>query len=120
MSLEEREHLLNKKARALLDASTANLNSLIRYRLEEIRREVLGASSESRWRVLFYNRWKAFGALATAATGVAAVFLFLYSAPQEFTVKNPEDFEILTSQEPLDLYGNLDFYRWLAGKENGK
>lgn len=120
MNLEEREDALNEKARALLDASTANLNGLTRHRLQEIRREALSASSESRWRVLFYNRWKAFGALATAATGVAAVFLFMYSSPQEFPVKNPEDVEILISQEPLDLYGNLDFYRWLAGKENGR
>ncbi len=120
MSLEEREESFHKKARALLDASTADLNGPIQCRLEEIRREALSASSEGRWRFFFYNRWKAFGALATAATGVAAVFLFLYSPPQEFPVKNPEDFEILTSQEPLDLYGNLDFYRWLAGKENGR
>jgi len=48
-----------------------------------------------------------------------ALFFWLSTSPGNLPAKHAEDFEIVTSQERIDFYQNLDFYRWLATKENG-
>ncbi len=116
MKEEEREKRLLEKARSLLE-DPAQIEKPTLDRLQEIRREALDAAGEGGWKTLFFPRWKAWGALATAAAaGLAAIVWMDLSSP-EIRLKHVEDLEILTSQEPLDVYGELDFYRWLAGKE---
>jgi hypothetical protein len=31
---------------------------------------------------------------------------------------NPEDFEILSSQDQMEMYEDLDFYAWLAASDS--
>jgi hypothetical protein len=50
---------------------------------------------------------------------VVAIFFWLRASPGDFPGKHIEDFEIIASMENIDLYENLEFYRWLATKENG-
>jgi hypothetical protein len=60
------------------------------------------------------------GSFAAATMAAVAVFFWLSPSPEPLpTTGQVEDLEIITSQERLDFYQNLDFYRWLETNENG-
>jgi len=48
---------------------------------------------------------------------VIAVSLWLSSGNNSLPVGQPEDLEILTTNEQLELYKDLEFYRWLESKD---
>jgi hypothetical protein len=106
-----------EKAHDLLDRGTENLGSWTERRLEEIRSQALMAAGEKRARFFSRRSWVLAGSFAMA-TLAAAVFLFWPSPslPPPPTGQI-EDLEIITSQERIDFYQNLDFYRWLGSKD---
>jgi len=64
--------------------------------------------------------WLTLSGLATAVVLVVAVSLWT-RAPKPYEIAmNPDDLEVLTAPEHFELYRDLDFYRWLAGGENGR
>lgn len=113
------ENYFLEKIKGLLDESTENLDSRTQQRLEEMRINALSAVEEKQLKFRIPFRWIMAGSFATAAVAVVAVFFWLSNSPGEFPVKHAEDFEIIASGDKVDLYQNLDFYRWLAGKGNG-
>lgn len=58
-------------------------------------------------------RWVTAGGLASAVVCVAALSFWFTMDTREAPVAQMEDMEILTTKEQLDLYKDLDFYRWL-------
>jgi hypothetical protein len=48
----------------------------------------------------------------------AALFFFLSPSTEILPTGDLDELEIITSRERLDIYQNLDFYRWLGSKEN--
>jgi hypothetical protein len=102
----------------LLDDGVDNLNGRTKQRLEEARIGALNAAGESRWGLFIRRRWIMLGSVATAATASAALFIWLHASPGVLPARQIEDFEIITSQERVDFYPNLDFYRWLAASGN--
>ena len=119
MNEKGQEKFFLEKVKALLEESTDKMDEATRKRLEEIRLKALAAAEKKRWRFLTFPRWITVGALATAATAILFIFLWFHSPTPDLLGKHMEDFEILTAKEPLDLYGDLDFYRWLDGEEKG-
>ncbi|HSR10641.1 MAG TPA: hypothetical protein VLS90_04290 [Thermodesulfobacteriota bacterium] len=119
MNHPQEERPLLEKARILLDARAASLDGPVAERLEEIRLEALNASGGKGWINPIAFRWKAVGALASAAAATAILFFWMHSPAPDFPVLHGEDLEILASQEPIEVYKELDFYRWLAAKESG-
>jgi len=115
----ESEKRLLQEARELLNAGVENLDPPTERRLREIRIRALQAAQEQRPGFLSPRRWVMAGSFAAAA--LAAVF-FLWTSPSPDPLPKTgqvEDLEILTSQERIDFYQNLDFYRWLEKKGAG-
>jgi hypothetical protein len=106
------------KIKGLLDESTENLDPRVCLRLQQARLQALEARRTSRFSFFAIPRWITIGGLATVATAILA-FFFLFNVPKpDFPAKQAEDFEILTSKEHIDFYNDLEFFRWLATKEN--
>lgn len=88
-----------------LDANT--LARLKAGRLRALEQAETRKSMFSRW-----PHWLTAGGLATTALLVVMVTGWLASR-QNRPAQQLEDLEIMAAQEQLDLYADLDFYRWL-------
>ena len=119
MDEPEREKQFVEKVRGFLNESVESLNPDIRLRLQESRIQALKAAEKRRPWFLPFPRWITVGGLATVATAILTFFFWFNAPPLEVPTKQVEDFEILTSREQIDFYKDLEFFRWLAAKENG-
>ena len=119
MNGDEQEKRLLEKAKSLLSEAAENLDSQTKRRLERIRLDALSSAEAKEARFFPRPGWVTAGAFAAAGMAAVAVFFWLRTSTGDFPDKHIEDFEMITSTEDMDLYENLDFYRWLATKENG-
>ena len=119
MNVNDREKQLLEKARGLLLDAAENLDSQTRQRLERIRLDAISKAEGKEARFFPQWRWVTVGAISATAMVVLAIFFWLRTSPGDFPGKHIEDFEIITSNEQIDLYENLEFYRWLVTEENG-
>lgn len=119
MNGDGQEKRLLEKAKGLLSEAAENLDSQTKRRLERIRLDVLSAAGRKEARLFPPSRWAMAGAFAAAGLAAVAVFFWLRTSTGDFPNRHIEDFEIIASGENIDFYENLDFYRWLATKENG-
>jgi len=108
------EEFFLERTKDLLNRSTQNLDSATRQRLAHIRVKALSAFEEKPAGFFLPLRWLTFGSLATAAIAAVGLFFFLKSSPGDFPARQIEDFEIITSQERIDFYQDLEFYRWMV------
>jgi len=114
----QKEAQFLEKVKGLLDENAESMDPHLRHRLQQARLQALEARQKRRLRFFAVPRWITIGGLATAATIVLA-FLFLFNVPKvDFPAKQLEDFEIITSKDHIDFYKDLEFFRWLATKEN--
>jgi len=120
MNANDREKHFLEKVKDLLNEGVENLDRQTGQRLENIRIKALEASKEKRSGFFTPLRWIMVGGFATATMAAAALFFWLSTSPGDLPARHVEDFEIITSEERIDFYQNLDFYRWLATKENGE
>lgn len=119
MNTNDREKHFLEKAKDLLKESVENLDSETRQRVAQIRISALRAADEKRSGFFTPLRWIMVGGFATATMAAIALFFWLSASPGDLPARPIEDFEIITSQERIDFYQNLEFYRWLATIENG-
>ena len=120
MNAKDPEKLLLEKAKDLLNLGVESLGPQTERRLEDIRVRALSAAEEKRPGFFSPRRWVMVGSFAAATMAAVAIFFWLSSSPEPLpTTGQVEDLEIITSQERLDFYQNLDFYRWLETNENG-
>ncbi len=100
-----------------LDASCERIdaNTLARMKTGRVRALELAESHNS----LFFRRprWLTAGGLATAALLVVMVTGWFVASRQNRPAQQLDDLEIMAAQEQLDLYADLDFYRWLPADE---
>ena len=115
---DEKEFL--KEARDLLESSSENLPSRTKQRLAAVRTQALQSGGEKPSPFFIPFRWVLAGGSSIVAVAALALFFWLSGSPGEIPVKNIEDFEILASRERIEIYENVDFYRWLATEENGE
>jgi hypothetical protein len=125
MNAKDPEKLFLEKVQDLLDQGTENLESQTERRLEDIRGQALTAAGEKRSRFLLPRRWVLAGSFAMVTLAAVGLFLWLSPSTETLPAGEIEDLEIITSQEQIDFYQNLDFYGWLGSKEilkmpNGK
>ena len=106
------EEQLNAQAKALFDDSVERLDAATLSRLNQGRRKALQeihtAKPAGQW-----ARWVPAGGLAAAA--VVAVVVW-QGAPVEHSAPEPgsvTDFEILLSEDSLDMLEDLEFYSWM-------
>ncbi len=114
-----------EKVQGLLDQGAENLEIQTERRLEAIRAGALIAVDEKRPSFFLPRRWVLAGSFAMATLAAAALLFFMGPSTETLPTGDLEDLEIITSRERLDIYQNLDFYRWLGSQDirlrpNGK
>jgi len=118
MNAKDPEKLFLEKVQRLLDQGAQNLGSQTEQRLEEVRLGALSGAHEKRSRFFLPPRWVLAGSFAMATLVAAALFFFLSPSTEILPTGDLDELEIITSRERIDIYQNLDFYRWLGSKEN--
>jgi hypothetical protein len=103
------------RLKSVLDRSAGALDAPTRVRLQAARRRALEQAPVAR---AFTPRWlvPAGAAAVLAVVAVLGLWWLPASAPPPIAA-NLEDAELLFAADSLELYQNLDFYRWLAAKE---
>ncbi len=110
----DREERFLEKTKGLLNGAAENLDSRTRQRLEHIRIRALRSAGEKRSGFSTPLRWVMVGGFAAVTMAAVALFFWLNAPPGDFPARHIEDFEIITSREPIDFYQELEFYRWMA------
>jgi hypothetical protein len=118
MKTPEEEKLFLENVNGLLNDGIENLDRRIQQRLEHARIEALKPAPQKRAEFFIPLRWAMVGGFATIIATAAALLFWLPTAPVVLPAKHIEDLEIITSAEHIDFYQNLDFYLWLATKED--
>jgi len=118
MNAKDPEKLFLEKVQGLLNHGAENLGSKTERRLEDIRGGALMAAEEKRSRFLPSRRWVLVGSFAMVTLAAAGLFFWLSPSTETLPAGEIEDLEIIASQERVDFYQNLDFYRWLGSEEN--
>jgi len=104
---KERQFLEN--ARQLLDESVHDLDGATRSKLAQARNAALESRHRSRRRLLTWGT-PAAGLAAAALVGV----LVLRTPSVPIEESSVADLDILTSEESLEFYEDIEFYEWLS------
>jgi hypothetical protein len=96
-----------------LDADIEALDPALEIRLARARRDAVERGLAGRWRLPVFGRFALAGAGALMVA-LIALSLWTRNKPHRLMVHNPDEFEIITAQEQMELYEDLEFYRWLA------
>ena len=114
------ENLTLEKARAAFLESVATLDAGTLARLRAARERAL---EEVRTQTAFWRRpaWSlplSAAAIVLAAVVAGVVWWNLDSQPGvPFATNNGEDMAIVLSNDNLDMYADMDFYRWLQAQQ---
>jgi hypothetical protein len=117
MKENEWEKSLRDKVKRILDEDAESLDPSTVRALRGVRSEALDLSRRKAGFQII-PRWITAGGIATATVLVAAVSVFYISSQKPSSLKNANDFELLSVKEQPELYKDLDFYRWLADQKD--
>lgn len=96
-----------------LDRRTSSLDEETVRKLRDARYRSAESFRERGW------LWRAFHSVTAAGVATAAIAAitvsFWFTSPR-FNADSgqPDDIDIITAQETLDIYEDLEFFRWLA------
>lgn len=94
-------------AKAALDLHAQELDELTIARLRAARHKALAARPRHR-------TWLAAGGLAAATLSAALAAFLLFAPAAAPPITGLEQLELLSESDSLELYRDLEFYRWLA------
>lgn len=118
VSDREEKTTLERRAKALFDASVDGLDARTRSRLTQARHAALAALAQQR--EPFMRRWWLPAAgLATAALAAVIVVFNLNPAANEHqfaAASLAEDMDILSGAENIELLEDMEFYAWLESE----
>lgn len=114
MKEDEREETFVRTIVRELDDEVDRLPAAVVGRLRDGRVRAIGVPQGRVGRYRIVPRWITAGGFATAAVLVAAVSIWYGGDRSSTQVRNLDELEIASAQEQLELYEDLDFYRWLA------
>jgi hypothetical protein len=117
MNRKMTEKELEKRVCDHLDAGIENLDQGRVAALRRARQAALAqGGTATRWQL---PCWLTPARLSLAAVTLLAVGLFT-AVPQRTPSISPEDLEVLSAPEQVELVQDLDFYRWLAIADAGR
>lgn len=116
MMSEEHDKNFVEGMRNLLNATEAEVEPQVRMRLRSARLKALDAAAEPVPWFLRLPRLVTVGSLAAAA--VISISLWILAERGTLPTGQVEDLELLTNKEQMELYKDLDFYRWLESSEH--
>ncbi len=102
--------------RGALDRSVTELDNRTAERLRRIRLAAVEQAGTDKPRWFAVHRWITAGGIAAFAALVLAVSVWVTVPRQIQPPGQVDDIEILTANDHLDIYENMEFYRWLAAK----
>ncbi len=114
MKEDEREETFVRSIVRELDDEIDRLPAAVVGRLRDGRVRAIGVPQGRGGRYLIVPRWITAGGFATAAVLLAAVSIWYGGDRSSTQVRNLDELEFASAQEQLELYEDLDFYRWLA------
>jgi hypothetical protein len=103
--------------RKALDAGIEHLPPSTVQSLQDARHQALAGKVKTHRPWLAVPRWVTAGSLATVSVMLLTVSLWV-SGPQSPAPEADAELERIAAQEQIDLYEDLEFFRWLA--ENKK
>ena len=107
-----------KKVKQNLEVRAENLDEKVLSRLYQMRHQILQDEKEKK-RILFPEfRWIQAGALSSVGVAITILVIWLHGHQATVSFRNPEDFEIFSSQDQMEMYEDLDFYTWLAASDS--
>jgi len=115
-SNENSEQELVEVARETLDRGVTELDSKTTDRLRRIRVAAVEQAGAASPRWFAVHRWATAGGIAAFAVLVVAVSLWVSQPRRIQPPGQVDDIEILAAREHLDIYEDMEFYRWLADK----
>jgi len=118
MNAKDPEETFLERVQDILDQGTENLGTRTERRLKDIRGQALLEAGEKRSWLLHPRRWVLVGSFAMVTLVAAGLFFLLSPSTETLPAGEIEDLEIITSQERIDVYQELDFYRWLGSKDD--
>lgn len=101
------------ETKRVLDASVETLPAYVVKQLQEARKQALAGTVKTHRPWMALPRWVTAGGLATAAVALLTVSLWV-SAPRQQPPVVDEELDRITTQEQMELYEDLEFFRWLA------
>lgn len=96
-----------------LDASLAQVSPQTLRRLQTARQQALNGKVHTHRPWLAFPRWVTAGGLATAAVAVLTVSLWV-GVPRPQPPAVDEELDRIATKEQMELYEDLEFFRWLA------
>lgn len=108
MSTNDKEREFVEQVRRVLDQSAADVDGATRTRLASLR----AAAQAPRHRAM--SLWWPAAGLATAAGVGALAWTLWFNVPSTQGPPGLEHLDLLTAGDSLELYADLEFYRWLA------
>jgi len=118
MKPDGREHEVVDLVRDHLERSTEALDASTSARLREARLKALAAAEGRGW-IFRVPRWLTAGGVATVTAAAIAGVIWFADVRTAADVATLDDMEIVAAKEQMQLYEDLEFYRWLAARENG-
>lgn len=116
MIKEDHEKAFVDGMRRMLEECETATDARIRMRLKRARLMAIEAADEQIPWYLRFPRLMTAGTLATAA--IIGVSLWIMAERGGLPNGQVEDLEIITSHEQIDMYKDLDFYRWLENSDH--
>ena len=109
-----------QRVRTTLELSVDRIPQDILTGLRNGRIKAIALAERREQRFLCLPRWVTAGGLATLAILVVAVSLWISPVHTPSPVKGDDDLDIVASGEQIELYEDLDFFLWLAERENAR
>ena len=114
MREEERDETFIHSIVSELVEEVGRLPPVVTRQLRDGRMRAVGMPQGGWFRYRVIPRWVTAGGLATVAVLVVALSFWYGGRHRSQQVKSPDELEIVSAQEQLEMYEDLDFYRWLA------
>lgn len=119
---EEQQRQFTQTAKQLLDEAAAHLDSDTLSQLQRARNRALAARSKPL--PLFRRPWPLTGMIASVMTAAALVVVVIVGPLRQEAIETNlvADLGLLTAEECLEFFEDIDFYEWLStveGEENG-
>ena len=109
MTLDENDQALVDAAKAAFERHGEELDPRTAMRLQAARRRAVAAQPTLGW-----TPWLVAGGFATASVALLAGVMWFSQPVVHPPVSDPEAFELVTADESLEFYDELEFYHWLA------
>ena len=112
MTLDEKDQALVNAAKAAFKRQVEELDPRTTMKLQAARRRALDATPTFGW-----MPWMVASGFAAASVALLAGVMWFSQPVVRPPVSDPEEFELVTADDSLEFYDELEFYRWLAERD---